>query len=158
MTAIYWERTAQVWCDDNMWFRKQCPFRFSFENWRKDGSCHHLAPCSPLYQILQTTHIHMRQWTGSASVQAMINRPYSVASHYINQCWLVVNWTHRNKPRWNLNQQITVFVQENDYGNIVHKVTTIFFRPQLFTWTGVSVCKIGISLCGKMIFWGTFCE
>ena len=105
MTAIYRERTALVWCDDNMRFGKRYPFRFSFEKWRKDGSCHHLAPCSPLYQIPLTTHIHVcvselgqhrfRQWLIA----------YSVASPYINQCWLIVNWTHRNKHRWNLNQQ-----------------------------------------------------
>ena len=31
-------------------------------------------------------------------------------SHYMNQCWLIVNWTTRNKFQWNLNQNTTVFI------------------------------------------------
>ena len=31
-------------------------------------------------------------------------------SHYFNQCWLVVNWTTRNKFQWNLNPMSAVFV------------------------------------------------
>ena len=26
-----------------------------------------------------------------------------VPSHYLNQCWLIVNWTFRNNFQWNLN-------------------------------------------------------
>ena len=34
-------------------------------------------------------------------------------SHYLNQCWIVVNWTLRNKFQWNLNQNSNIFIQEN---------------------------------------------
>ena len=30
---------------------------------------------------------YLRQWTGAPC-------------HYLNQCWVIVNWTHRNKLRW----------------------------------------------------------
>ena len=29
---------------------------------------------------------------------------YSAPSHYLNQCWVIVNWTLRNKFQWNFNQ------------------------------------------------------
>ena len=51
------------------------------------------------------THTHtqknavcMRQSMGSASVQIM------APSHYLNQCWIIVYWTLRNKLKWNLYQ------------------------------------------------------
>ena len=33
---------------------------------------------------------------------------YSVPSHYLNQCWVIVNWTFRNKLHWNFYQN-TIF-------------------------------------------------
>ena len=38
---------------------------------------------------------------------------YSAPSHSLNQCWLIVNWTLRNKLRWNSNQNTEVFIHEN---------------------------------------------
>ena len=38
--------------------------------------------------------------TTSTSVQAMACR-LSVPCHYLNQCRLIVNWTHVNKYQWN---------------------------------------------------------
>ena len=29
---------------------------------------------------------------------------YSAPSHYLNQCWVLVNWTLRNKFQWSFNQ------------------------------------------------------
>ena len=33
----------------------------------------------------------------------IISSDWSVPSHYLNQCWNIVNWTFRNKLGWNLN-------------------------------------------------------
>ena len=33
-------------------------------------------------------------------------------SHYLNQCWNIVNWTLRNKLHWNFNRNSNIFVQE----------------------------------------------
>ena len=37
----------------------------------------------------------------------------SVPSHYPNQCWLIVNWTFRNKLQWSFNRNSNVFIEEN---------------------------------------------
>ena len=44
---------------------------------------------------------------------------YSAPSPYLNQCWVIVNWTRRNKLQWNFNQNTNVFIQENASENIV---------------------------------------
>ena len=35
-------------------------------------------------------------------------------SHYLNQCWNIVNWALRNKFQWNFDENTTIFIQEND--------------------------------------------
>ena len=37
-------------------------------------------------------------------------------SHYLNQCWKIVNWTLGNKLQWNLNRNLYIFIQENEFG------------------------------------------
>ena len=37
---------------------------------------------------------------------------WSAPSHYLNQCWDIVNWTLRNKSQWNLNRNLYIFIQE----------------------------------------------
>ena len=32
---------------------------------------------------------------------------YSAPSHYLNQCWNIVNWTSRNNLQWNFNRNLT---------------------------------------------------
>ena len=36
---------------------------------------------------------------------------WSVPSHYLNQCWFIVNWTLGNKLQWNSNQNIDILIQ-----------------------------------------------
>ena len=36
-------------------------------------------------------------------------------SHYLNQCWCIVNWNLRNKLKWNFNQNTILFIHENAY-------------------------------------------
>ena len=43
----------------------------------------------------------------------------SAPSHYINQCWFIVNWTPENKFQWNVNQDSIIFIQENAFENAV---------------------------------------
>ena len=38
---------------------------------------------------------------------------YSVPSHNLNQCWVIVNWALRNKLQWNFNQNTKLFIHEN---------------------------------------------
>ena len=43
---------------------------------------------------------YMRLWTWSALVQIMAC--HSVPSHYLKECWVIVNWTLSNKLQWHL--------------------------------------------------------
>ena len=52
---------------------------------------------------------YMRQWTGPSLVQV----------NYLNQCWLIVNWTLGNKFQWNLNRNYIIFIQEKPFENVV---------------------------------------
>ena len=38
---------------------------------------------------------------------------YSAPNHYLNQCWVIVNWALRNKLQWNFNQNTILFIHEN---------------------------------------------
>ena len=44
---------------------------------------------------------------------------YSAPSHYLNQCWVIVNWTLRNESQWNFNQNAYLFIHEDASENIV---------------------------------------
>ena len=48
---------------------------------------------------------------------------------YLNQCWIIVNWTHRNKHQWNLNQNFSIFIKEIVFENIIWKMAAILSRP-----------------------------
>ena len=57
------------------------------------------------------------QWLGPNSNFPTVT--CSAPSHYLNQCWLIVNWTPVNKFQWNLNRNSIIFVQENAFENVV---------------------------------------
>ena len=52
-----------------------------------------------------------------------------VPSHYQNQYWENVNGTIENKLQWNLNQNMTIFIQENAPENVICELATILFQP-----------------------------
>ena len=56
--------------------------------------------------------------------------PCSVPSHYQNQSWLLVNWTHRNTFHGNLNKNTKIIFQGNAFQNVVCKICAILSRPQ----------------------------
>ena len=51
-------------------------------------------------------------------------------SHYLNQWWNIVNWTHRNKLQLNCNQNSYISIQENAFENVVWKIAATLTRPQ----------------------------
>ena len=51
-------------------------------------------------------------------------------SHYLNQCWNIVNWILANKPQWSLNRNIFIFIQENAFENVFWNKAAILSRPQ----------------------------
>ena len=52
--------------------------------------------------------IHWVEWRMYTSV----NYP-TLSSHYLNQCWGIINWNHMNKLQWNLKRNLYIFIQEN---------------------------------------------
>ena len=51
-------------------------------------------------------------------------------SHYLNQCWLIVNWTQGLELQWKINQYTRPFILENAFENVICKLVAILFRPQ----------------------------
>ena len=49
-------------------------------------------------------------------------------SHFLNHLWLVINWTFRNKIKWNLNRNTHIFFHDNSFENIVCNLTAILCR------------------------------
>ena len=63
-----------------------------------------------------------------------------MAGRYLNQCWLIGNWTIGNKFQWNLNRNTTIFFTNIAFINIVCKMAAILFRYR---------CYNGIN-CGRI--------
>ena len=69
--------------------------------------------------------------------------PRSAPSHYLNQCWNIVNLNLSKKVQWNSNQNSYIFIQENVIQNIIWKMAAILSRhqcvePSLLNWTAFS--------------------
>ena len=96
-----------------------------------------MAPFS-VYQVntSPSSAAYMRHWAGSSLVQV-------TPSHYLNQCWLIVNWTPGSIIKWNLNRNSIIFIQEN----AIWKCRL----PKWRVWLGwVWVCGCGLGVGG----WG----
>ena len=53
----------------------------------------------------------------------------SAPSLYLNQCWLIVNWTIRNKLQWNSNQNKRNVIHENAFEYVVCEMAVISKSP-----------------------------
>ena len=60
----------------------------------------------------------------------MACRRHQAPSHYLNQCWNIVNWTLGNNLQWNFNRNSDIFIDENTSENIVCEMLPISSRPQ----------------------------
>ena len=62
-------------------------------------------------------------------------------SHYLTQCWNIVDWTPRSKLQWNFKRYWYIFFQENAFENVVWKMAAILSRPQCVkaVWGAVAV-------------------
>ena len=50
--------------------------------------------------------------------------------HYLNQCWIIVNWTLANIFQWKFNQNTAIFIEENAHENVFCEMASILSRPQ----------------------------
>ena len=48
----------------------------------------------------------------------------------LKQCWIIVNWTLRNKHQWNFNRNSIIFIHENALEHVVCEMASILSRPQ----------------------------
>ena len=55
---------------------------------------------------------------------------WSAPSHYLNQCWNIVNSNLRNKLQWNARRNSFIFILENAFRNGVCEMASIWSRPQ----------------------------
>ena len=70
--------------------------------------------------VVEMGHHRFRKWLVACSAP----------SHYLNQCWNIVNWTLRNKLQWTFNRNSNIFIQEIAFENVVCKMASILSRPQ----------------------------
>ena len=71
----------------------------------------------------------------------------SAPSHYLNQCWLIVNWTLRNTPQKNSNQNTKVFIHENAFECVGCEMAAILSRGR---W--INSDYLGIHCLAQAIF------
>ena len=69
-----------------------------------------LEPVRKLTRWGRVTHICVGKLTIIGSDNGLSPGRYS---HYLNQCWNIVNWTLRNKFQWNFNRNSNIFIYEN---------------------------------------------
>ena len=55
---------------------------------------------------------------------------WTAPSHYLSQCWNIVNWMLRIEFQWNINRNSNIFIQENALENVVCEMASILCRPQ----------------------------
>ena len=60
--------------------------------------------------------------------------PHSAPSHYLNQCWVLINWTLRNNHQWNFNQNTKLFIHKNVSENIVCEMVAKLLKVLSLTW------------------------
>ena len=60
-------------------------------------------------------------------------------SHYLNQCWLVVNWNLRNYIQWHFDLKLNIFIQDNVSKCRLQNVSHIF-------WANVNTLDILLSV------------
>ena len=73
---------------------------------------------------------------------------WTASSHYLNQCWNIINFILRNKLQWNLNRNSYIFTQENAFENSVWKMAAILSWPQCVEPISLVFC---IPVSGKML-------
>ena len=87
-------------------------------------------------------------------------------SHYLNQCWNIVNLTLGNKLQWNFNRNWNILIPENAFEYIVCEMASILSRPQCVkcvrrvtrVWIPYSTNRLqSISWTNNcLVYWGTY--
>ena len=97
---------------------------------------------APLTHLPLVPHICVSESGQHWSRQWLV--AYSAPSHYLDQSWIIVNWTLKNKHLWNYDQNYTFFIQEDAFENAVCEIAAISSRgdelrtltPSIFLTSG----------------------
>ena len=99
----------------------------------------------PLFNSLRLGDAYMCQYTNRHWFRQWLVA-WPVPSHCLNQCWNIVNWTLRNKLKWNINKNSYIFIQENTFENVVRKMAALLSRPQCANW-GICLYCLSLAQC-----------
>ena len=92
-----------------------------------------------LFYFPLVPYICVGELPGSALIRVMVSRLF-VPSHYLNQCWLIINWTIGNKIQWNCNWNSNTFIEDHSrFENVVcnfHIINGILYSYLICIWSG----------------------
>ena len=78
---------------------------------------------------LRPSDAYMRRWTNHHCFRKWLVA-WTAPSHFLNQCWNIVNWTLWNKFQWIFNRNSNIFIYENEFESVVCEMAAILSRPQ----------------------------
>ena len=58
-----------------------------------------------------------------------------VPSHFLNQCWIIVNWTVGNKFPWNFIKNSNIFISQNAFENVNCEMASLFVSASMYKCT-----------------------
>ena len=112
-----WCRQATSHYLSQCWPRSLSPYGVTRPQWVNQ------SPLVPHICISELGQHWFRWWLGS-------DGDCLASSHYLNQSWVIVKWTLRNKLQWNFNQNIKPFFHKSASENIICKVAPILSRAR----------------------------
>ena len=101
-----------------------------------------------ILKYLRPSDLYIRQWTNHHWFRWWLVA-WSASSHYLNQCWYIVNSNLRNKLEWNLVRSSYIFIQENAFENVC-EMAQILSRHQCVNCS----CMVRLVGCLIEIVWG----
>ena len=94
-------------------------------------------PLAPHICVSELVEHWFREWLLS----------YSAPSHYLNLCWVIFNWTFRNKLRWNFDIKTKLFINKKESENIVCEKVGILSSGR---WVKISLKFVSTGLNNNM--------
>ena len=67
-------------------------------------------------------------------------------THYLNRCWVVLNWTLGNKFQGDLNQHTNIFIHANEFENTICKIFSYMEMRLKISSAKWGPCCLGLSL------------
>ena len=120
-TRFFNEHISLVWKRQQYVYGQNAPWNMYFNSLR------------PSDAFMRRYHHWFRQWLVA----------WSAPSHYLNQCWHIVNLTLMNKLQWNFNRNANISIQENVFESVVCEMAAISSRPQSVKSTQSEACQYG---------------